>query len=110
HAICHAGRYTCFAHAHRAVWPRQNRRRCRRQTAWRHWICSAMTYAQRLAALASILLLPSCTMVGPIGIGPTNFGEAASRNVAAQTVNPNAPTDSAPLDFEAQRVEAAQRR
>ena len=44
-----------------------------------------MTYAQRLAALASVLLLSSCT-TGTVGIGPTNFGEAASRNIAAQTV------------------------
>ena len=69
-----------------------------------------MTYAQRFAVLASVLLLPSCTTVGPVGVDVANFGEAEVRNVAAQTVNPNAPTDSGPIDANGERTELAQRR
>ena len=69
-----------------------------------------MTYAQRFSAVAFIFLLPSCTTVGPVGVDVANFGEAEVRNVAAQTVNPNAPTDSGPIDTNGERAELAQRR
>src|SRR5262245_18691074 len=59
---------------------------------------------------ASLLTLAACAYNEPAALVTPQFGEAVSRNIAAQTVNPDAPADKGPLTFDASRAAIGQER
>lgn len=58
----------------------------------------------------ALVTLSACAYDRPVGLDSPQFGESVRHNVAASTVNPAAPTDRAPLTFDAQRASVGQGR
>ena len=44
------------------------------------------------------------SLSSPVGVGLSDFGNAVSQNIAAETVNPTAPVDRGPISIDAQRA------
>ena len=66
--------------------------------------------AVKLASLGcAVLFVAGCadwnrSLSSPVGVGASDFGNAVSQNIAAQTVNPMAPMDRGPISIDAQRA------
>ena len=64
----------------------------------------------KLGSLAILALTLQACADRPIGLEYPGFGDAVRTNMAAQTVNPMAPTDRSPLTMEGQRAALQQNR
>lgn len=60
--------------------------------------------------LACAVLLTGCSTTDRIGLNHVEFGNAVKQNIAAQSVNPNAPIDDSAIEANGERAALAQTR